>query len=42
MWGKSTLTNRILGERSCGGFDMPGTTRDSIYIQWSVMDSNIP
>ena len=30
--GKSTLTNRILGEDRGGGYDMPGTTRDSIYI----------
>ena len=29
--GKSTLTNRILGEERWW-FDMPGTTRDSVYI----------
>ncbi|WP_420933393.1 ribosome biogenesis GTPase Der [Alteromonas sp. A081] len=30
--GKSTLTNRILGEERVVVFDQPGTTRDSIYI----------
>ena len=30
--GKSTLVNRILGEVRVLALDMPGTTRDSIYI----------
>ena len=30
--GKSTLVNRILGEERVVAFDMPGTTRDSIYL----------
>ena len=30
--GKSTLTNRILGEERVVVFDQPGTTRDSVYI----------
>lgn len=30
--GKSTLINRMLGEDRVVAFDMPGTTRDSIYV----------
>jgi len=30
--GKSTLVNRILGEERVVAFDLPGTTRDSIYL----------
>lgn len=30
--GKSTLVNRMLGEERVVTYDMPGTTRDSIYL----------
>ncbi|PKF63471.1 ribosome biogenesis GTPase Der [Psychromonas sp. psych-6C06] len=36
--GKSTLTNRILGEERVVVYDQPGTTRDSIYIPMSRED----
>ncbi|PSB91935.1 ribosome biogenesis GTPase Der [Candidatus Pandoraea novymonadis] len=32
--GKSTLVNALLGEERVVTFDMPGTTRDSIYIDF--------
>ena len=32
--GKSTLVNRLLGEERVVVYDMPGTTRDSIYIHY--------
>ncbi|WP_341501789.1 ribosome biogenesis GTPase Der [Gallaecimonas sp. GXIMD4217] len=38
--GKSTLTNRILGEERVVVYDMPGTTRDSIYIPMEREDRN--
>lgn len=33
--GKSTLINTLLGEERVIAFDQPGTTRDSIYIDFS-------
>mgnify|MGYP001821613526 CR=1 FL=1 len=33
--GKSTLVNRLLGEERVVVFDQPGTTRDSIYIDFT-------
>ncbi len=36
--GKSTLVNRVLGEERVVVFDMPGTTRDSIFIPFERDD----
>ena len=36
--GKSTLVNRLLGEERVVVFDQPGTTRDSIYIDYERND----
>lgn len=38
--GKSTLTNRILGEERVIVHDSPGTTRDSIYIPLERLDQS--
>lgn len=32
--GKSTLVNALVGEERVIAFDMPGTTRDSIYVEF--------
>lgn len=36
--GKSTLVNRLLGEQRVVVFDQPGTTRDSVYINYERAD----
>lgn len=36
--GKSTLVNRLLGEERVVAFDMPGTTRDSVFIPFERDD----
>lgn len=36
--GKSTLINRLLGEERLVTFDLPGTTRDSIFIPFERLD----
>ncbi|CAG7602761.1 ribosome biogenesis GTPase Der [Candidatus Vallotia tarda] len=36
--GKSTLVNALLGEERMIAFDLPGTTRDSIYINFVRQD----
>ena len=38
--GKSTLVNRLLGEDRVVVFDQPGTTRDSIYIDYERRGQN--
>ncbi|MFK5915460.1 MAG: ribosome biogenesis GTPase Der [Woeseiaceae bacterium] len=44
--GKSTLVNRMLGEERVVAYDMPGTTRDSVYLpferdgqQYTIIDT---
>ncbi len=37
--GKSTLVNRLLGEDRVVVYDQPGTTRDSIYIDYQRNDT---
>ncbi len=38
--GKSTLVNRMLGEDRVVVYDLPGTTRDSIYIHYQRNEKN--
>lgn len=38
--GKSTLTNRMLGEDRVIVFDMPGTTRDTIYVPFERQEKH--
>lgn len=38
--GKSTLINTLLGEQRVIAFDMPGTTRDAIEIDFDKGDKN--
>jgi len=38
--GKSTLVNRMLGEERVIVYDMPGTTRDSVYIPFERRDKH--
>jgi len=39
--GKSTLVNRLLGEERMVTMDMPGTTRDSVFIPWEYKDKPV-
>jgi GTP-binding protein len=38
--GKSTLVNTLLGEERVIAFDQPGTTRDSIEIEFTINEKN--
>ncbi len=38
--GKSTLINSLMGEERVIAFDMPGTTRDAIYIPFDYEDGH--
>jgi GTP-binding protein len=38
--GKSTLVNRLLGEERVVVYDQPGTTRDSVYIEYERHDKH--
>ena len=38
--GKSTLVNRLLGEERVLAYDLPGTTRDSIYLPFQRAGKN--